>query len=81
MELEENFNIQEKNRELLQQLKASEEMLRQEREDKAALQREYDTMRAKFEPKAETSLLSGDIEREAKDEIQRSFQEKIRKFF
>ena len=45
MELEENFNIQEKNRELLQQLKASQEMLRQEREEKAALQREYDRMR------------------------------------
>ena len=44
-ELEENFNLQEKEKELRKQLKASEEMLRQEREEKATLQREYDRMR------------------------------------
>ena len=70
MELEENFNIQENNRELLQQLKSSQEMLRQEREEKAALQREYDRIsEAEFEPKAKTR----DIEREAGEEIKKYF--------
>ena len=80
-ELEENFNLKEKKKELLQQLKASEEMLRQEREEKAALQRKYDRMRAEFEPKVETR----DLEREARERIQKGFlsylQEKKRKFF
>ena len=76
-ELKENFNLQEKEKELRLQLEVSEKMLRQEREEKAALQREYDRMRAEFEPKVETR----DIEREAREEIQKSFQEKIRKFF
>ena len=86
-EIEENFNLQEKEKELRQQLKVSEEMLRREREEKAALQREYDRMRAEFEtrdkeekPKLETR----DIEREAREKIQKGFhsylQEKKRKF-
>ena len=87
-ELEENFNLQEKEKELRKQLKASEEMLRQEREEKATLQREYDRMRAEFETRdieGKPKLETRDIEREAREIIQKGFhsylQEKKRKFF
>ena len=87
-ELEENFNLQEKEKELRQQLKVSEEMLRREREEKAALQREYDRMRAGFETRdieGKPKLETRDKEREAREQIQKGFhsylQEKKRKFF
>ena len=87
-EIEENFNLQEKEKELRQQLKVSEEMLRREREEKAALQREYDRMRAEFETRdieGKPKLETRDIEREAREIIQKGFhsylQEKKRKFF
>ena len=54
-ELEENFNLKENEKEMRQQLEASEKRLRQEMEEKAALQRELETMRAKsFMTKRET---------------------------
>ena len=63
-------------------------MLRQEREEKAALQREYDRMRAGFETRdieGKPKLETRDIEREAREKIQKGFhsylQEKKRKFF